>query len=349
MTDLFTSCSDARMFRQARKRLKNATLREIIMALENQQPLTPGQMAYAQTRLTDTDLLFSRNLLRPVWDECWLTIWLLRHISMNTAEQERAATTLISIVEKRLPTPKYCLRRRVGNGLARTLLFLAAMFCYLLYHFDWLAGEGNWYSFIMLRMMLIVTCAVAPLFLPLFCLFDALYANRVRAAAVAALGYLKQASFLGVITKATKDSSLVVRNAALDALPLVLPSLTPEHYGSFSSETISGLCHILDHAEAVLQLTILEALIKVGDGNAVRSVERTAVKGRSEQARSLAIHVLPVLQQRQQQENASRMLLRASQSVSESSRILVRPAQESAGTEPHQLLRSSSSNPPSVD
>src|SRR5579863_2980538 len=89
-----------------------------------------------------------------------------------------------------------------------------------------------------------------------------------------ALGRLRAPQGIGALAAACRDRAEPVREAAVEALPSVLPTLTPAHYGTLDGQAVPNLCKLLYPFEAKWTRQILEALGKVGDGRAVEPVQR---------------------------------------------------------------------------
>ncbi len=79
---------------------------------------------------------------------------------------------------------------------------------------------------------------------------------------------------------------------------------------------------VLRDAGEPLALAILNALHFIGDASAIPTVTRLITRGHTAQVRQAAALLLPILQQRMDQENAPGVLLRASQASFPSDTLL---------------------------
>jgi hypothetical protein len=208
---------------------------------------------------------------------------------------------------------------------------------------DFLRRDWRWeWAFGQLKQRLLFTTVLASVPVVSVSLsLDRKQNNRVRAAAAVALGRLQSVESVGALTTALYDHSAAVRRAAVPALKSALPLLTPEHYGQLGVQAIPNLCRALGHGDELLVLHVLDALEKVGDGRAVQPVEETATRGRTDRIRQMAIRILPLLQERQRQESASKMLLRAAVPTESAPHTLLRPV----SAEPLSPLQTSMETP----
>ncbi|HZT40793.1 MAG TPA: hypothetical protein VFA07_01320 [Chthonomonadaceae bacterium] len=172
------------------------------------------------------------------------------------------------------------------------------------------------------------------------------YLHRVRAAAAASLARLGDTESIGLLIKVIKanwglQSSTgcwQLMGACRKSLTRLLPTLTEADYGRLPSVTTPSLCWLLEHSGEPLNLEILEALGKVGDGRAVACVERIAA-GRPSALQQKAERILPILLERQRQENDPKILLRPSDATGVMQAGLLRPSQPIRDAGPEQLLR----------
>jgi hypothetical protein len=247
---------------------------------------------------------------------------------------------------------KLVMRGAVGPG-ALLALSIAFMWTYSfegsLLHSAWAALAIAFVAFTFITTALAML--LAPLVFPLVVARDAANMNRLRAAAAGALGRLREPASVGALAKAARGGSLHVRRAAADALEQVLPDLLEFHYGQIGAEAVPNLCDLLYHHDESLDIAILRALGKVGDGRAVRTVEQIAGSWRPVEMCMEAHRILPILRARQQREKDAALLLRPSQSPNDAAQTLLRPAAGPAETDPQLLLRpydgSADTGPPS--
>jgi hypothetical protein len=177
---------------------------------------------------------------------------------------------------------------------------------------------------------------------------------EIRIAAVEALGHLQHPGAVDALAGVLHVFSPRLRWAAKTALVVkALPALTSEHYGTLKPQTILNLCHALDYPDETFALLLLEALGKVGTGRALPFVARIAAHGNTPRLREQAAQVVPILQERQQQETDRRVLLRGSAAPEIDAAYLLRsthrqdlpeqmlrPVAHTPENAPHLLLRS---------
>src|SRR5262249_8359417 len=127
------------------------------------------------------------------------------------------------------------------------------------------------------------------------------------------------------------------------SLQRLLPLLTSGHYGQLGPQTVPDLCRSLEYYanSAPFCLAILDALIKVGDGRAIKTVQKIADETPFSTVRAAAQNLLPILYERQRQEAEPQMLLRATQAPQTPSEQLLRPSQEKQEADAEVLLRAS--------
>ncbi len=284
------------------------------------------------------------------WRQAELAAWALGRVPLTLTQHEAAAEVLERIVPI-LDWPDKSVR--IGQGILRTLLtsFL-------------LCGIGVIISSISVRapedllglliggvfVALLASIPLAVLMIPVSSVIEDAHLNQVRAATVETLGRLCEPTSAGALAYAAllgrSAGYQKVRRIALRALPSVLSRLTLEHYGQLPAHSVPHLCALLYNSEEPLALLTLEALGKVGDGSAVRSVQRMAERGRTENLREAAAGILPILEQRREQENAPKILLRATTAPAAPADTLLRPASGTSEADPQQLLRASAQTAP---
>ncbi len=145
-------------------------------------------------------------------------------------------------------------------------------------------------------------------------------------------------------------------NMIYTALIELLPRLQASDSHYLSEEQRSALNRMLTNrlglskSQAIsLRIAILKAYEQVGDTNALPVVQRLAEgagPGKDRSIREAAQQCLPYLQQRADQESASRQLLRAADATGTTPESLLRPATESSDTTPEQLLRADNPSAP---
>ncbi len=111
------------------------------------------------------------------------------------------------------------------------------------------------------------------------------------------LGILAQPESLGAIATACKNQHL--RCSAKDAFIEVVKSVRPEYRSTVPDETVTALCKALSIADNETVELSLRSLFVVGDGRAIKSVERLLLNAPTKKIGALALELLPILRQRQ--------------------------------------------------
>ena len=293
----------------------------------------------------------------PLWRERMLCAWLLGHSPLTPPQQAEAARELGRVARNRHVSQSEQLRGHLQASTLRTLP-VAALGAVAITIQMMSATITN--KLVADDTLFIFTSAIAfvalliPVFTVLFGLGGLLNihrANRVRMAAVLALGRLRSPEAVGALARATLDVSPGIRSVAEESLRQCLPQITPDHYARLDADTVPALCRLLNvkkerlfanhaHTEQLV-LDALAALGKIGDGSAVRPVESVAEDGWTQPVRAAARQILPVLQERQRQENNPRLLLRGSAPPPTPGDQLLRPTSTTLIALPEQLLRPS--------
>jgi hypothetical protein len=293
---------------------------------------------------------------RRPWREQVLAAQLLSELPLSELERQRAAAVLGAIVGE--TGPRSNRKRRNRHWLERTatlsLMITAGLLASSLHTLSLWPEDtdllvqtwGCWTLF---------TILLSPLVWPVSEILEDLHFCRVRAAGIRALARLQSAELAGSSVRALLHTlgmrlsagSGWVRKAAAETLPEMLAHLTPEYYGQLDPKLAPAMCRALEYGDETLTLALLQALERVGDGRAVRSVEALAGEGflaswhTTPAVRTEAHRVLPILIARREQENAAKLLLRASEPGA-STPYLLRPAQERSEMDSQVLLRSGS-------
>ena len=184
--------------------------------------------------------------------------------------------------------------------------------------------------------------ALSLLVLPFSAMLEKRRLNLARAAAVLSLGRLAAPEATGVVAAAVYDKvgegSGEVKRAGERALPSVLSALKHEHYGQVRGTSIDHLCRILQDRRDHLVIAVLEAFKKVGPGSAADPVGRLAKRARAGDVRMLAHELVPILESRRRDEQAPRVLLRATGTPGDDNALL-RPITSQSESDPDLLLR----------
>ena len=335
------------------KRLRRKVSRRSFLPLMDAYWEKPGPL---NADKFDLVLATLRNPAPHAWREQMLCAWLLGHASLTAHQQAQAASELGKVARNRhAPQNQRLLAHLHTTGLW-TLPFAALgaaaitiqMIMTTLIH----KSIGIDVSLFLYMCVVLFVALLIPIFVAIFGLTGlSIYHHSIRVciAAMLALARLETPQAVAPLARATLYASPSVRSVAEESLRQCLPHITPEHYAQLDVDTVPALCRLLHvkkerlfanhvHTEQLV-LEVLAALGKVGDGSAVRPVESIAEDGWTESVRNAALAILPVLRERQQQENDPRLLLRGSTSPQAGSDQLLRPTCTASYTLPEQLLR----------
>ncbi len=266
-----------------------------------------------------------------------LAALLLGQVALTESQRQTCLATLLPFVERRMKSFSPNNLRTLGRWFCRSLPFsLLLLIWFLIWSLtdsDFGIKGGSLFSLVvgLLILLAVFSGLTIPFTLPLSLHLD----NRKMARlcpAVIALGHLRAPE--SIVTLAGAVTYKPLRTAATPALEQALAALTPDHFGALHSQTVPNLRAALDIADERLQATILEGLRHIGDGRAIRAVQRLADMGSI-----FAREILPILKARQEQENQSTMLLRAASAGTSASGHLLRPAGAASATDPQELLR----------
>ena len=164
----------------------------------------------------------------------------------------------------------------------------------------------------------------------------------VQLGAAETLSLLQLPDSIGALAKASRGTERLA-DVTRQTLTQLLPMLTIDHYGRLPNDATPELCALLfdgDISEHLITLT-LEALGKMGDGRGVEPLAKFAQTAKTPKLREMAKSLLPILEARREQENASSTLLRHSSAPPVAASQLLRAASVSAATPPEFLLRPS--------
>ena len=330
--------------------------------------------------LTDAKFAALLNKLRDpapaAWRERMLCAWLLGHSPLREAQTAQAALALADVLCKRHASRTRRIRANLRHIAGKTLPFAALYTALVVLHTVYAAIQSNpqayqitdlswdkgfgvlgelglWIAAGFFAVGVGLTAALTGLMFPWLTALNAERNNQARIVAALSLGRLRQTSSVEDLCRAALDTNANVRRASENALLMCLPMLTPEHYGKMRSDTTSLLCNLLDkkkerlfanhHSTERLVLAILDALGKVGSGEAAAHVAPVAQDGWTDAVRERAAAVLPILEDRRRQASDPHLLLRASHLPPDNGVQLVRPAMDTRADAPEQLLRASAS------
>lgn len=130
-----------------------------------------------------------------------------------------------------------------------------------------------------------------------------------------------------------------VSEIASFAMAGLVARLKPEHYSTAPANTVPSLCEALPKADVETTLVILRALGIIGDGRAIKDVERLSENSPTPEISQAASELLPILLQREFDRNMQAQLLRASQEGPDERHDLLRAAAGGSEEDPELLLR----------
>ncbi len=301
------------------------------------------------------DLLID-TLNRPSesrWKERLIGAWALGQRQLTPEQKTIAAKTLCAVLENRQMSQDKRLGLRMFRAMIRFVLvgilgFSVGALLVSFAEIDPYSSAPVFFGLVYMLLLLVtlVTFLAGLFVMPISFALDAKHTTDVRARAARTLSRLCVPESVGALAKATMDSHRAISVPAWMALRNVLPMLTSDHYGQLGSEAVPNLCRVLNYfqecrTDRKCLLDLLKALEKVGDGRAIPTVRREARKAGSKQVRAEAERILLILEERQRQENAREMLLRASSGAATTTPdTLLRPAAANqVETPPEQLLR----------
>lgn len=290
------------------------------------------------------------------WREQMLCAWLLGHAPLTSEQQAEAARELGKVARNRYAPKGEQFRAplRMAGMWSLPCSAVGAAAITLQVFIPSIINKPMVVDIWVFLFMSVVTffALLIPVFGVLACLegiANVHRLNRVRIAAILALARLQTPYAVGSLARATLNAIPAIRSVAEESLRVCLPQITSEHYARLDADTVPALCRLLNvkkerlfanhaHTEQLV-LGVLEALGKIGDGSAVRPVESVAEDGWTDAVRNMARDILPILRERQQQENDPRLLLRGSTPPQTGSYQLLRPTSDTSHTPPEQLLR----------
>jgi hypothetical protein len=312
-------------------------------------------LAFARLRgvsLSEEAIEFLLETLQTTRESLWrhrvVAARTLSQTPLTPKQQETLLTTLYDF----LSYPEYPLKLYQASRPILKITFIATVgLTALVTYLSWISKvkeDGIVEIFIFL--FLTLTVFVFPFLFPVFMLLRSNRDTEERIASLATLERLPDPRSASVLTTWACHASSEIRGAAERALLTVLPTLTTTHYGQLAAHVVPDLCRILNGdrrsypvASEALILATLDALEKIGDGRALSPVQRIAVANFPSCQRK-AQSILPILQERQERERHSGMLLRAASAPETTPEELLRPATEATATASEQLLRPSFSD-----
>lgn len=167
--------------------------------------------------------------------------------------------------------------------------------------------------------------------------WDGRHKRKQRKAIMEALAQVGQSAALLPLATATLEYSL--HDETVPVLLRVLERVQARDFGTLPAQTIPTLCKTLPLLPPHQVLIVLKALALIGDAHAIDPVQRLSREARDSEIKREAAQLLPLLQQRARDIQASALLLRASDAPAESGATLLRVPHNPPTTDPTQLLR----------
>jgi hypothetical protein len=291
------------------------------------------------------------------WREKILAAWSLSKAELSDKQRIQTAALLCDIIGKYGTAGSSNWLLRLWNAFVRIGKWAAPIIGLGIFASLWSQATTDLDSFIGLPsplVMILIGVAglmslLAPFVIPYSLMVDADHYHEVRAAAVRALRTIGGIGSLDLVAKMALESSPMTSGPARGTLAVLLPQLTPEHYGRMPAGFVADLCRILryeaawltyPHENHTLGFRVVEALEKIGDGHAAVIVEKLLKGSVTPKLREAMERVLPTLQARRAQENAREMLLRGAETPIAAPQELLRPANQTLSqTDPAELVR----------
>ncbi len=286
------------------------------------------------------------------WKECVMAVWALGRLTADDPARRQVAELLTWLVGRQSENMA-CID---GKRLAKRWRAITRNLCVGILLWGLVAwsssGRVEDVAIVAVDCLLLSLLLTIPLtILSFICGYplDAVRMSRIRSMAILTLGRWREPCHMDMLLREYAQKSGRVRDAAEVALAEVLPLLTTEERLERSSDFVPNLCRVLHRKERqlldytvreeTLEVLLLEALGKVGDGRALPTVERIATRGRTPRLRELAQSILPVLYARSREATDPKQLLRGAVCPDTAPNTLLRATQETSTTPPNQLLR----------
>ena len=323
---------------------RDSWLRELVHPYNGTAQIPQGQILALLSQVTGDYELH--------WRESLLAAALLGQIQPSEKQTPSAVKELCDLLDKKSPAPSQLFSQRYAHSSRRAFLLSLGVSALVALSprlgFPKISPDDT-----LATLLVIFLLAVLPLWvglkfllLPISVAIDARRGARVRATVARTLGRWHKPRSVGTLAKAAHDFSPIVRREAILALPGVLETLTPDHYGLLPTETVPALCRLLETGGWLgldttqrWRIQILTALEKIGDGRAVTTVERLTHDPSMPDIQREATRILPLLLERQREEQSRTLLLRSSAPPREPFAELLHPAKDGV-TPKEELLRS---------
>lgn len=273
------------------------------------------------------------------WREAQVALWTLARAPLLLGQEADVVAALSRVLEATAS-------RSSMHRMTRTkwTLALSAGFSFLvgvtLFNDRSSNGNGGADLWAMCFFGAILCCVVlACIFVPIPYILDSIDSSRrwrIRASATRVLARVAGAENVSILASVLEDSNPAARD---EALRVLIPLLTPAHRGQLRPSVVAALCFDIEYKAENEVLKRLEALEARGESGALKTMKHMQHYGQSECARHRAAEIYAILEERRAQENAPKMLLRASDAGHTAPDTLLRAASETSAADPAQLLR----------
>lgn len=312
------------------------SLLDRLKARSEVRQIAEGLLTRNATRL-DSLTPVIRPLIRPNrtrWRERQVATWILGMARLDPHQRQFAVESLVKLMERKLDPDKSEIAIKALWRSAVASLFLALPFQ------DANFMEGPPFPVIAMSLF----CCVFPVWMIAAAYNNLSATARIVSEAARSLGNLRATEALDVLVAAANNDRRV-RQAAMESLPAVLPTLNSTYHGHVRSDTMQGLCRLLITGNETLALAIVNAFASIGDISAIGPVEKLAAgegrAGREPRVHHAAQAALPQIQARISRARDPHQLLRGAAMPATPVEQLLRPTREAVPTDPLELLRAS--------
>jgi len=294
-------------------RMENPLRKQVMAVIANPEALIRDARPILSA-LTTTSLFWDWKAERTV--ACWLIV----HGTWSEEQRLSLSKTLLDSVAKMMQQRKPA---RIVLRLLRNTVIAASPFVLFL----------PWYDAMSDALILLGSLSIC---LPIYLATEGRNLDQFQTV-LEALGTVGQPD--SIVSLLAASQNMTLGEAATSALLNVLSRLTPDDYGTLPLQAVPTLCRALtNRTPPQTLLIILEVLSVIGDGRAISAVEDLAMRAVDTDVYEAAAKLLPILQQRHLDSQASSLLLRASHLPSDSGQTLLRATNEQP-SDPSQLLR----------
>ncbi len=308
--------------------------------------------------------------------ESCLAAWTLGILPLDKCNRPLVSATLSQFLTGKGELFSNHYSRRFGRAIIRTLK-TSALMTFSVFFFYWLIclvsinfGGGITEELLLLICQFALMCGLGGIFttlalsIPLFPIVSLIYKgvdtarlNKIRTYIALSLGRIGLPDSAESLSRASLGLNWKVASMAQISLCDLLPTITHESFGQLPSETIPNLSKLLKRVglrEDViienplsaknevschqLAFAILDALEKIGDSRAIKAVIEVSGSASNRKIQKRASEILPILEERAQNENDRSMLLRGSSEPVKPNELL-RPVLEKIPIETKGLLR----------